>query len=78
MKDGYYLGITIELTAIALATISLGFAVGKLTGTLKEQYLYQVNQQLCEQDAERMGGVCQLERDTDGTYNWYMQPAGKD
>lgn len=58
--------------------IFLGLLILKITDVeraVKAHLDYLVQYDLCVQEAVSYGLICQVERDADGTYNWYYNPA---
>lgn len=67
-----YVAVVGMMVAVLLGLLILKIAA--VERAIRAQLEYQVQYDMCIQEAMRYGTVCQVERDTDGTYNWYYYP----
>lgn len=68
--------ITIILLLLGIAAL-IGACLLKLVdikNIMQKQFDYQTEMQMCTQDAIKYLVPCHLERDDDGSYNWYFNP----
>lgn len=71
-----YFSISVIVLLIALLIVGAGCVVklSNIKGIMQKQFDYQTEMQMCMQDAIKYLVPCHLERDDDGSYNWYFNP----
>lgn len=68
--------IIILLLLVGVAALIGGclLRLADIKAMLQAQFEYQTGMQMCTQDAMKYLAPCYLERDEDGSYNWYLNP----
>lgn len=76
-KDINY-SIIIMALMILVAVIAVGLCyqkLGAIERAIEKQFNYQADLDMCYEGAQEYMTYCHLERDDDGTYNWYYNPS---
>lgn len=67
-------GITLILIAIFVVLVGCLVELWRTRRLTAQSLDLYTAEAMCWQEAEAVGGYCQLEEDADGTYAWYMSP----
>ena len=73
-ENKYKSAIAILLIALVSITFTTMIVLTQLSERLGELFYYQADADLCFEQARLVQSYCHVERDEDGSYNWYYLP----
>lgn len=73
-EDDFTTAIFILVVTSLIILAGCFVKLSNIKNILQAQFDYEVEKQMCTQDAMEYLAPCHLERDEDGSYNWYFNP----
>lgn len=74
MRNKDRITIILLLMSIAGLVASVGFIVSRISNQLQQQFEFETSMYMCMENSAEYLAPCHLERDEDGSYNWYINP----
>lgn len=66
--------IILLLMSIAGLVAGVGIIVSRISNQLQQQFEFETSMYMCMENSAEHLAPCHLERDKDGSYNWYINP----
>lgn len=66
--------VMLIMMVLAFIMAGCGVVLSRINSTLQKQFQYQVEYDMCLQNAWDYGAMCRVEQDEDGEYHWYFNP----
>lgn len=73
-NDNFKIGLLVCLASLAVMIAGCLVELKRVHNTLQDLLYYQAEADLCFEEARLVESSCHVERDTDGTFNWYYKP----
>lgn len=73
-ENKYKITVTILLLAIVSIAFTSMIVLAQMNKKVGDLFYYQADADLCFEQARLVQSYCHVERDEDGSYNWYYLP----